>query len=85
MCAAAGTEATRAREWSGQGEGAASARGQTVTYLAMDPLHRRGGDHGTLGYVGATLTSRAHALRPAYKHETMRTGVLVGARGLAPP
>ena len=83
--AAAGIEATTAREWSGRGEGAASARGQTGLCLAMDLQHRRGGDPGTLGSVGATLPGRARVLRPACEHETLRTGVLVGARGFEPP
>jgi hypothetical protein len=83
--AAAGIEATTARASSGQRVGARSARGQTVTCLAMDLQHRRGGDPGTREYVGATLPSRAHVLRPAFEHETRRTGVLVGARGFEPP
>ena len=85
MRAAAGIEATTARDWSGREEGAASARRQTLTCLAVDLEHRRGGDPGTLGYVGATLPGRARVVRPACEHETLRTGVLVGARGFEPP
>jgi hypothetical protein len=83
--AAAGLGATTAKKRSGPGEGAAPAPGQAVTCLAMDLRHRRGGDPGTLGSVGATLPNRAHALRPAREHESLRTGVLVGARGFEPP
>ncbi len=83
--AAAGIEATPARERSGRKQGAAPARGQPVPYLTIDLQHQWGGDPETLGVVGATLPDCAQAFRPACEHETLRTGVLVGARGFEPP
>ena len=83
--AAAGADTGPVRGRSGRGEVAASTHRQTLTCLAIDLQHRRGGEPGTLGSVGATLPSRTHALQPAWEHEFRRTGVLVGARGDKPP
>jgi hypothetical protein len=80
--AAAGTEAATAREWSGRGEDAASKRGQTLMCLAVDVKNRRGGDPGTLGYVGATWRSPREARVGRREHESVERMFWSGREGL---